>query len=60
MIGFFYRTAFFTILFSVVMGGKNWVFPYGVEASFLSVREHRAAQFPGKNHFAFHSLNRDH
>jgi hypothetical protein len=51
-----YRIAFFWILFSIVLGGKNWVFPYGVDGAFLSVREQRTSQIPRQNHFALHAL----
>jgi hypothetical protein len=43
MIPFLYRTAFLWIIFSIILGGKNWVFPYGVKGAILSVREHREA-----------------
>jgi hypothetical protein len=54
----FFRTAFFWILFSVLLGGENWTFPYGVKGAILSVSQHGFAKFAGHDHFAFHSLHR--
>ena len=56
----FFRTASFWILFSLLLGGKNWTFPYGVKGAILSVGEHRTPQFPRHDHLAFHALNRKH
>ena len=58
MIETLYRTAFFWILFTLALSGRNWVFPYGVKGALASARDYRASQISRQNHFPLHALNR--
>jgi len=56
VIAFGYRFALFWVIFSLILGGKNWVLPYQTRGLLQSVREHGASQFFRQNHLAFHAV----
>jgi hypothetical protein len=56
MIAFYFRTSFFWLVFAMALGGKNWVFPYGMNGARLSVSNQRSAKLFRQNHLSLHPL----